>query len=123
MLAMIEYFAPTMWETRLVALKDCCGRRRWKVRRDRKSNHDSIVPNLFPIYTLSSNNWHQNTSNERIRRRVSAVLATTTPASTSLCPPRYFVAECMTKSAPHLNGSKRGGGAKVASTPTIAPLL
>src|ERR1700733_10214645 len=46
---------------------------------------------------------------------------TTTPASKSLCPPRYFVAECMTKSTPHLNGSINGGGANVASTATTAP--
>lgn len=43
------------------------------------------------------------------------------PQSKSLCPPMYFVPECITISAPHLNGSWRGGGPKVASMVRIAP--
>ena len=44
-----------------------------------------------------------------------------TPASTSECPFRYFVAECITMSAPHSSGRQFTGVATVLSTSTFAP--
>jgi hypothetical protein len=43
------------------------------------------------------------------------------PPTTSECPPRYFVVECTTMSAPSSSGRCRYGVAKVLSTTTIAP--
>mmetsp|Transcript_18516 Transcript_18516/g.60799 ORF Transcript_18516/g.60799 Transcript_18516/m.60799 type:complete len:227 (-) Transcript_18516:237-917(-) len=48
--------------------------------------------------------------------------ATRTPASTSLCPFRYFVAECITMSAPKFRGWLSTGVAAVLSTTQNAPM-
>src|SRR5262245_23296837 len=45
------------------------------------------------------------------------------PPTTSECPPRYFVVEWMTMSAPSSSGRCRYGVANVLSTTTIAPAL
>lgn len=42
----------------------------------------------------------------------AAEAATTTPASTSPCPPMYLLAECITKSAPNAVGRKIQEGRK-----------
>ena len=46
---------------------------------------------------------------------------TTAPATVSECPPRYFVGECTTKSAPCSSGRWLTGVANVLSTATSAP--
>ena len=46
---------------------------------------------------------------------------TNAPMTTSECPPRYFVTECITTSAPKSNGFCKYGVAKVLSTHNIAP--
>ena len=43
------------------------------------------------------------------------------PASTSECPPKYFVAECTTRSTPRSRARWIGGGAKVPSKIVVAP--
>src|SRR5206468_551415 len=48
-------------------------------------------------------------------------LVAANPPTTSECPPRYFVVECTTMSAPSSSGRWRYGVAKVLSTTTIAP--
>ena len=53
----------------------------------------------------------------RSRRRSTA----RNPPTTSLWPPRYFVAECTTTSAPSVSGCWRYGVANVLSTTTSAP--
>ena len=45
----------------------------------------------------------------------------TTPPVVSECPPRYFVAECSTRSAPCSSGRQITGGAMVESTTSSAP--
>ena len=47
---------------------------------------------------------------------------TRAPPMTSECPPRYFVVECMTTSAPSASGCCRYGEAKVLSTTSVALL-
>ena len=92
----ITFLLQTRCSTSLVALEDCCGTRRCKVRSDRRSNHDSKVPGPLPIYTLSANNCHQYVAFKGITCSWAfESFTTTTPASKSLCPPRYFVAECI----------------------------
>jgi hypothetical protein len=51
----------------------------------------------------------------------SVVFTTRIPARRSECPPKYFVALCITQSAPHLKGYCSGGGPKVASTTSLPP--
>src|SRR5215475_13295581 len=46
---------------------------------------------------------------------------TSAPPTTSECPPRYFVVECRTTSAPSASGCCRYGEAKVLSTTSSAP--
>ena len=69
-------------------------------------------------------------SGERVAPSSSALVRTSdmsdsgpaaTPASTSECPFRYLVAECMTMSAPHSSGRQFTGVATVLSTRTRAP--
>ena len=54
-------------------------------------------------------------------QRSSAALVASTPASRSLCPARYFVAEWKTMSAPRSSARSVTGGVAVASTPRTAP--
>src|SRR5438876_780166 len=56
-----------------------------------------------------------------IRSASSASCSATTPPTTSEWPPRYFVLECTTTSAPRPSGCCRYGVAKVLSTTTRAP--
>ena len=53
----------------------------------------------------------------------SASAVTSAPPTTSECPPRYFVVECTTTSAPSASGCCRYGEAKVLSTTSRARRL
>ena len=55
------------------------------------------------------------------RATTPASRATTMPPSTSLCPPRYLVVLCITRSAPSASGCCSTGLAKVLSQPSRAP--
>src|SRR5215469_2628884 len=59
--------------------------------------------------------WNASCSPSSASRRMSA------PPTTSLCPPRYFVVECTTTSAPSASGCCRYGEANVLSTTSSAP--
>ncbi len=56
--------------------------------------------------------WKRRCSSHR------SLFVRTAPPITSECPPRYFVVECIDKSAPRASGCWRYGEAKVLSTAT-----
>src|SRR5882724_5840648 len=57
----------------------------------------------------------------RRAQNASSRAVVSAPAITSLCPFKYFVAECMTRSAPRLSGRVSTGVAAVLSTASRAP--
>src|SRR5207244_11228439 len=57
----------------------------------------------------------------RRAQNASSRAVVSVPAITSLCPFRYLVAECMTRSAPRLSGRVSTGVAAVLSTASNAP--
>lgn len=67
----------------------------------------SEMPPMMPTYSRSAS--------------ISPARPATKPASRSLCPPRYLVAEWITRSIPHANGVTLTGVAKVASTTVNTP--
>jgi hypothetical protein len=72
-----------------------------------QSNGDGTAPAAF---------WWKRSFSSRSSRRVAS-----SPLITSECPDRYFVAECMTMSAPSSSGRCRNGVANVLSTTVSAP--
>jgi hypothetical protein len=77
----------------------------------RSTSHASNGPATAPIAFW----W-------KAERSASVGVATTSaPPTTSECPPRYFVVECTTTSAPRVSGCCRYGEAKVLSTTSSAP--
>ncbi len=78
----------------------------------RCSSHASNGPSVAPALRRQDRIRSQNGS----RRAVS-----TAPASTSLWPLRYLVAECTTRSAPSSSGRVSTGVATVLSTATRTP--
>ncbi len=91
----------------------CAATRRWSVRRPRWTRKQSNGPGTAPtaFWTNRTRSWR------------SGSRTTTAPPTTSEWPPRYFVAECTTASAPSSIGRCTIGVANVLSTATIAPRL
>ena len=86
-----------------------CGRRASS--RPRRTSQQSNGPGTAP-----SDFWR----NAR-RSEIASSFVARKPPTTSECPPRYFVVECRTTSAPSESGCWRYGVAKVLSTTTSAP--
>ena len=101
-----------------IASAICCAERQArstlgnKVRIPRNNKKASKLPRIAPppLRTLEI-----RSQNESLRAVVRL------PAITSLCPLRYLVAECMTRSAPSAKGRVRTGVAVVLSTASTAP--
>ena len=74
-----------------------------------QSNGDGTAPAAF---------WWKRSRSSRSSRRVAS-----RPLITSEWPERYFVAECMTTSAPSSSGRWMNGVAKVLSTTVSAPAV
>ena len=87
-------------------------KRTCRVRMPRNSSQDSNGPSTPPIRVRASFTSSQ---------RSSAARVASTPAVTSLCPARYFVAEWKTTSAPRSSARSVTAGVAVASTPRTAP--
>ncbi len=83
-----------------------------KVRMPRWINHASNAPGMAPSWIRSVFNRAQCSSSARV---------TSAPATRSEWPLRYFVAECITISAPNSKGRVNTGVATVESTASFAP--
>ena len=59
------------------------------------------------------------TAGTPMRSATSSWSVAAKPPTTSLCPPRYFVVECVTMSAPNLRGCCQTGVRNVLSTATV----
>src|SRR5260370_728860 len=94
------------------ALSEARCTRRNNVRMPRCSNQASNGPSTAPALRRQDRIRSQNGSRRAVR---------TAPASTSLWPFRYLVAECTTRSAPCSNGRVSTGVATVVSTATRTP--
>ena len=93
------------------ALSQCRSIRTASVFTPRSTSHASNGPGTAP-----SDFWRN--------ARRSAIVGSFVPAkppTTSECPPRYFVVECTTMSAPRSSGVWRYGVANVLSTTSRAP--
>ena len=77
----------------------------------RRTSHESNGPGTAP----------SDFCRKRRRSAIVGSFVATKPPITSECPPRYFVVEWRTTSAPSSSGFCRYGVAKVLSTTTIAP--
>ncbi len=86
--------------------------RRKTVRIPRSNSHDSMDPKVPPPCA--------RTARTRCQCSLSARVVTL-PAVRSECPFRYFVAECITRSAPRSSGCVSTGVAAVESTANRAP--
>src|SRR5258705_338619 len=82
-----------------VAFATCRSTRRWSVRRPRRTRKQSSGPGTAPIAF-----WRKWRRSARASSRVTAI-----PRIVSECPPRYFVAEWKTMSAPSSSGFWRAG--------------
>ena len=97
--------------TTRAALSQCRSIRTPSVLMPRSTSQASNGPATAPIAF-----WWNASSRPR-----SASATTSAPPTTSECPPRYFVVECTTTSAPSASGCCRYGEANVLSTTSSAP--
>ena len=93
------------------AFADARSMRSASVRRPRMTRKQSNGLGTAPA-AFWWNRSRSASSSERVAMR---------PPTTSECPPRYFVAECSTRSAPSSSGRWRYGVANVLSTTVMAP--
>ena len=97
-------------------------RRQWQQHCGRRAPH-AVARSLIRATTNTrSRDRDSRRSESSARGRGPSIFSdpASTPAVRSLCPPRYFVAECMTMSAPSASGFCKTGVAKVLSTTTHA---
>ena len=93
------------------ALATCRATRTCRVRRPRSRSHAASGASTPPIVRrMRTSRWRSEGSRVVI-----------TPASTSECPARYFVALCQARSAPSSSGRCRSGVANVESQQRRAP--